>query len=430
MADKREKKKSDAMTPEKLAKSIQAALDSCILDKGFVKLPKETGWGWSTAEDIESLKGKYIDRGAAWSALVDLVKNNFAEIEYKERPSGALKDALDVSAYKHLCDRIINFFLSLPRKYTFYFRLGTQPGRKIVNRKFSNCSEILTVTKTGQYAKMKKAWDDKEISGFLSKKYGKGTPAFYKDNTLIKIEVEGYVDLHASENFAAGAAISKLKNILYFGKTYDVFEHNGRSFSLWGGGPLKSYLFIADNETPEAIQRLELSHDLSLYLAGFELAPQLKSKKFKIDLRLVALDKIGSFLNENDTDPNKVPIITALQWAFEAAASSNQTVAFIQLCIGLEALLGDDQTKDKVTTTLADRCAYSLKGSFGFRSEVRRDFKKLYDHRSKLVHGRRLRIDSSALVSFRWGAFVLEKLIRNELVNFSPTLLSEEKAKI
>lgn len=428
MAEKTEKKKSDSMTPEKLSKSIQAALDICILDKGFVKLPKGTGWGWETAEDIESLKGKYIDRGAAWSALVDLVKNNFSEIEYEKRPSGALKDALDAASYKHLCDRIINFFLSIPRKYTFYFRVGAQPGRKIPTRKFSNCSEMLTVTKTGQYAKMKRAWDDKELSGLLSKKFGKGTSAFYKDNTLIKIEVEGYVDLQASENFAAGTAISKLKNILYFGKTYDVFEHNGRSFSPWGGGPIKSYLFVVDNEFPKAVQRLELSHDLSLYLSGFELAPPLKSKKFKIDLRLVALDKIGSFLNENDADSNKVPITTALQWAFEAAASSNQTVAFIQLCIGLEALLGDDQTKDRITTTLADRCAYSLKGSFGFRNKVRKDFKELYDHRSKLVHGRRLRIDSSALASFRWGTYVLEKLIRNELMNFSPTPTPEKKS--
>jgi hypothetical protein len=69
---------------------------------------------------------------------------------------------------------------------------------------------------------------------------------------------------------------------------------------------------------------------------------------------------------------------------------TDETDAMIDLCIGLEALLGDESSSE-MTHKLAMRVAalHSLVKSEGPEPlDVFRTVKKLYTYRSKLVHGR------------------------------------------
>lgn len=425
---KKAEKKEEAVTPASLEKDLSFVLKKCVIEKGFVQTKPDDVWGWDFAEKVEKLKGKYIDVAAAWRALIDLVKSKFAEIEYSKRPSGVLVDIVTDQEFEDLKSEILEYFLSIPRSYSFYFKITCKNEHKIKSIKFSESSEIINVTKSGPYTKINPGW---ELNGLLTqilmKTKGKSQGVFFPGDTLLKIDCSGYVDLQESENLAAGVAISKLKNILYFGKTLLVFDHSNKRVSPWGG-IMKSDFYVVDNTTGKNVAaKINLSDDLGSYLFGFEIAPLIKfKKKKKMDFRIESLKQIGAFIDQNGSDANKVPITTSLQWAFESAASVNQTVAFIQLCIGLEAILGDDQTKEHITSTLADRCAYSLRGSFEDRKQARERFKKLYDFRSKLVHGRRLKIDQLAFDSFRWGTYVLEKVLLNELRNFKPTKATKD----
>jgi hypothetical protein len=66
-------------------------------------------------------------------------------------------------------------------------------------------------------------------------------------------------------------------------------------------------------------------------------------------------------------------------------------LALLQNCIGIEALLGDDEKDEPLTTRLADRCAYLLAKSSEERAAIRQRFKRIYAVRAKLVHGRKAR---------------------------------------
>ncbi|ATE64439.1 HEPN domain-containing protein [Rhizorhabdus dicambivorans] len=60
----------------------------------------------------------------------------------------------------------------------------------------------------------------------------------------------------------------------------------------------------------------------------------------------------------------------------------------LQLCIGLEALLGPDGGTGEIIHKVATRAAVILADSYADRVEKQKAFRKLYDVRSKLVHGK------------------------------------------
>jgi hypothetical protein len=90
--------------------------------------------------------------------------------------------------------------------------------------------------------------------------------------------------------------------------------------------------------------------------------------------------------------PDAHRIRTAVEWRFDSKEDDNQPLCFIQACIGLEALLGDDDQEEPLTARLADRCAYLLGKSHRDREGIRQHFKEMHKVRSKLVHGRSPRL--------------------------------------
>ena len=100
--------------------------------------------------------------------------------------------------------------------------------------------------------------------------------------------------------------------------------------------------------------------------------------------------------------------------AFDSHANDNDTLAFIQACIGIEAVIGDD-TKDNITATLADRCAYLLGDSISARKKIREKFEKLYDIRSKVVHGRKACLDDEQRHFLDYAQIMLKRVIGKEI---------------
>lgn len=106
---------------------------------------------------------------------------------------------------------------------------------------------------------------------------------------------------------------------------------------------------------------------------------------------------------------------SAIEWAFDSAIEDNETVSFLQMCIGLEAILGEETGRESLTETLADRCAYLLATDIEGRKKIRYNFRELYRLRSKLVHGRAMRINDSEKGFLEWGKRVLNCVIIKEM---------------
>ncbi|HHQ8347813.1 TPA: hypothetical protein ACSUN1_003104 [Salmonella enterica subsp. diarizonae] len=78
---------------------------------------------------------------------------------------------------------------------------------------------------------------------------------------------------------------------------------------------------------------------------------------------------------------------SAIDWLIQSEINEDETMAFIQICMGLESIFGDNDSEGGLTNTLADRCAYLIGRNIAERKEIKDEFKKMYKVRSKIIHG-------------------------------------------
>ena len=106
---------------------------------------------------------------------------------------------------------------------------------------------------------------------------------------------------------------------------------------------------------------------------------------------------------------------TALEWASDSAHSGNDTRAFIEGCIAIEALIGDTSADRGLTDRLVDRCSYALGKDARDRSAIAADFREIYKLRSELVHGRTASLSAGKRKVLRRAQELLNSLLLHEI---------------
>ncbi len=115
---------------------------------------------------------------------------------------------------------------------------------------------------------------------------------------------------------------------------------------------------------------------------------------------------------------DRTRFLGAAQWLFDSFVVPNRLIAFVQATIALEILLGDKALSDIVGLgeLLANRCAYLVGESAQQRRDILRDFRRIYDTRSKIVHRGKSRLtlaEEADLARLRWLAM---RAMREELM--------------
>lgn len=241
----------------------------------------------------------------------------------------------------------------------------------------------------------------------------------------ICVDIDGYV-LPSLSNIAVLQALSIFKQLVHLGISINVFREGSDLFSTWGllsgiGQKYDLHAIVMNHNNQDNIlgsallhrdvagyiSKIEFNHDYtSTVKAGCESVTACLSSSFS------TFDKVFNTEYEGD---DIAAIRTAIEWAFDSNSNDNDTVAFIQVCIGLEALLGEGVGQEPLTDTLADRCAYLLGNSLKSRKDIKRNFKELYRLRSNLVHGRVPRLKQNESGFLRWGKDILDAVIHKEL---------------
>lgn len=165
------------------------------------------------------------------------------------------------------------------------------------------------------------------------------------------------------------------------------------------------YGFIQDN--------LALKLDVSDFISRIKIKGNYDSENFPqlfSDKMSTATLLIKHAENSNE---DAVRIVSALDWAFDCKATKNLEMAFLNTCFGLESLLGETgDEKIPLTEALADRCAYLISKTTSDRKKVKVHFRKIYQLRSKIVHGKTnyLTEDQRETVDLAW-AFLFASLV-------------------
>ena len=411
---------------EALKKHLENILSSCVMDKGNVNFDR------STDEDLYKYINEAKKHKKTWMRDIDLygllykqVLDYLVEhIEKIREISGKIKDIIGEPGITDLCVKIISYLESIPRKYLVFFELPAVHGLGLKEIKLTD--DISFVERVGE-----SDFSDIKIPTW-SLLGGDYTLTLEKGRLYIRISVDGYTD-GTVESSAIKKAYSKFKQVILLSNLSGILKEGQRDLSLGLLGSVSHQIFVVNSRDPNIEKYLVyFPQTVSNYISKLRFNEDiLKPTKFETLLETFENKEIPTsndkakllknrfqypvkLLKTPDNDENAESIKSAIEWAFDSHANDNDTLAFIQACIGIEAVIGDD-TKDNITATLADRCAYLLGDSISARKKIREKFEKLYDIRSKIVHGRKACLDEEQRHFLDYAQIMLKRVIGKEI---------------
>lgn len=351
---------------------------------------------------------------------------------------------------------LINFLESLPRSYCVCFHLprfskfGVSP---------TNLAQDISLLDTS-------APDFREAllrsQNSLAEAFARTEPSkFEKNSAYLEFFVPGYADYSLS-SYSLARAYSRLKEFVFIGIQTNIIREKGlRDFSdkNQGGAFLDTsslHAVVYNRDDISECYRVVLPDDASRYLRWLrieeaELTTYMPGKTALTGITRAA-ELIGSTraaetpeekktaLQEKfkraaeflDIDPNHSDaerIRTAIEWYFDADIVENDSVSFIQRCIGLEAILGGDDKTRSITDKLSDRYSYLLGVTASERATLKDNFTKIYGKRSDLVHARRSVLSLADEELSVESKFMLNKAVLKEVYGLLSSLKKEEKNK-
>jgi hypothetical protein len=224
------------------------------------------------------------------------------------------------------------------------------------------------------------------------------------------LEVNGFCTSD-SDCSVAVRTITNLKCFLFMAwiryKTYNLeYRKKDEPLSSYDTHVLpKRYIEVLEPTRASNIQ-VRMPIDVSGFIANFG---------FRVPLAELEIEGLQKVLEE--TSPEFERVKAAMEWYIDSVISDASTVKFVQICIGLESLLGDEREDAPLTITLADRCAYLLAKNIKHRSEIRERFKKMYAVRSKIIHGSARNLRDHEKVHFEFARNMLREAILTELMH-------------
>jgi hypothetical protein len=386
---------------------------------------------------IESLKN-HKDIRIATTENLPLLENFFKEIEKdsKKLPcpinkfdamsivfGNIPKDIKNVDSHK-LAEKIVDYItVTIPQKYELLLPLPsiTLPtGELFINNNLS-----LTTSNDEQ--------TNNTARGLLS------LLAHEKAITTMKIKHNGYIGGLYSEDWTN--VYINIKKIILLGILLGVFKINSSNiptFSTAENSPLKypqqkgvllqelQIIDLEESHEPHEKFSLELPYDLSILLYQLELCyscsthPDLIKKIKSLGERLDIINK----QNESVLKHKKKELIlkhiakleAAISWAFDSLLimEQNETVAYIQIILGLEALFSKPEDQH-ITEMLASRCAYLISDNYSQREDYYNDIRKIYTIRSKIIHGVQSKLNAEEIKYLYKAESFLNNAISKEI---------------
>lgn len=315
--------------------------------------------------------------------------------------TGYLSDSRNSDIRELLITGLINFFESLPRKYSFQIGL---PG--IVN--FDDVThEVAPNIKftTGPFELYQYESNHNSLLAALTKA---------KTIGALTLEFEGYAD-HTRETFSIEEVLATAKHIAFLLTSYGSFDYSYSEkralANLHTASTNESISFSLPDSLARCYGSLYPDHQkllLSDYSAPTTLLTGAAQRiaatpQERISALTQNLFPIRQFYRYKD-HPDFSSVAAAMEWYQDSIFSENQTTSYLNACIGMEAILGSDENIDSLTKRLAERYGYLMGNGRTDRENKRREYEKILRLRGTLVHAKKARLGSegqAALVKVR-----------------------------
>lgn len=406
------------MHPQALAKierHVVGSLKNCDIAEGWPVYNSFAPHVQALASELLKHKSQWLTDADVFSVFYDLVYERLRETEKQTTElTGHLKDILGDESLLLLGTRLVDFYTSIPRDYEVYLQLPA----------VSVSLETTAVSKNFSVVTFE---DPKDVpGGYRGGLLGLFDTKLEPKKVYFRAAVSGYCNRNL-DNATVRAALSCFKIATQQGiakALLKIKEDNPAGLGLLGGlshySVPKTKLVCVDKVSGgERIVSVELPMEVSKLLGSLDLDKSNKDISAVIDSGHTApllngyLRLPAALMESNAPEASRVK--AAIEWCFDAYATDNTTMSFLQTCFGLEALFGDDAETDGVSRILADRCAYLVSTNIKGRSTIRDNFRQLYSIRSKIVHGNASSLAPDQQHFLNWGRTILEYAIFKEL---------------
>lgn len=377
---------------------IDIALEACLVQDGWPIFDSYADKVFDLSQEVTKHKNEWLTVSSCYAIFSRHLKSYLErKFPVKEGVSGKLTVLINGPEIIELNSSILNFIISIPRSYEIYFPLPSFKDQEINNIQLWNS------------VSMRKFNEGDTIPGGIILNALLGKKGFVQGTTYVAIKRSGYVG-SSIDDIAFMEALSSFKQLLHMCLIMNLIALREPAIS-WadvamsiGGGPLEAITVdLADQNEISSSIILPLS--IQSYIQKIILNTSLEYFKNKL--------KETNLIERNDNDAQFIK--SALEWAFDSRIEENETISFVQVSIGLEAILGEETGREPLTETLADRCAYLLGNTIENRKKIRRKFRDFYKLRSKLVHGRSMRLRDNEREFLWWGEKVLNGVILKEI---------------
>lgn len=375
-------------------KNVRIKYEGIVEDSisGLDKLAGE----WKRHISNEQLKRAFIQR--CYELFMDYSQNDVLSIAV----SGAFSDFIDESILEQAALEFCEYLLTLPHKYVVRLKI---PNLRFENPVYERAGDFRLTSFSATRGLLDKRPHvlviEKDIFGFAdvtldSKVMSEGMDTMRTVLGLMLVEEQIFVNMYR-------------------------LGQGGILFSVSGARAINNeYLHAICVEREHAVQ-LQLPLDLSILLLSMELKYSRRGENLAPSIaELVScLSKVDRLLKNPHQHASSIS--SACQWLFNSWAGENDTLSFLQVCFGYEALFGETQKlrtyepNPGITYSVSTKCAFSVAKTVIERDEIIRKFKLLYESRSKIVHGSKSKLDAEDKGLFHWGREMLAKSIQAEM---------------
>jgi len=303
--------------------------------------------------------------------------------------------------------RLKGYLESLPRPYFICFEMPSFPHFQVPEINLGYGVSIIDTS-----AGFEPTLVQPTGVGILNQPTGDQNKKLKLDKVYLRFSVNGYASFNF-DAFSCADGLSKLKHFVFMGMSSGELLHKTLiDFMIDSPSmiridmPFSALIYNPDDhneahplhlpdELGEYLKWLKVNeenirfydHSKAATVLGGKDRPPANPEEFKEALT-GALATTVAFQGVPRDNPDADRIKAAMEWYVDAETTNNQTISYIQRCIGIETLLGDSGSKDRVTDKLSDRYAYLLGRTSSERQKFKDDFSEVYGRRSSIVHGR------------------------------------------
>lgn len=242
------------------------------------------------------------------------------------------------------------------------------------------------------------------------------------DYLYLQISLDGYWGYYG-ETGTSKALTEMLFSFLGLGIATRLFQLKSGRVTDLQKSKLYVHKIVGRNYELQQVDSLEIvPSDTVETLELNTLDGSLNSVEQQISWAIQRLHDIGVVFSNAKRSQK---LLLASQWLFRSYISEDRLLAFIQATVVLEILLGDKATSDQIGlgVLLRNRCAYLIGKSQSERENILKEFQRIYDVRSTIVHGGKNRIVFNEFVLFQKLQWMCRRVIQEEM-----KLLAKENA--